>query len=210
MDYAEIAAECESKIDELRKKIKSLNTQLTKQANKRDAALLELNKNNFSSMEWLIKNPTLPGSHEALSEMMKNLYGGEWNGVHPSGYTHDGKYNPIQKNFEFNCRVYSKDKDAEVYKNNIRHFVENYVQFFEPLETIESRWSNKFPKVNVVGFQFMSRSSGLDYLGYDPEHGDWYHYTVRYSKPDIERKFENFDAALAFAFDYVEAYGDDD
>ena len=210
MDYAEIAAECESKIDELRKKIKSLNTQLTKQANKRDAALLELNKNNFSSMEWLIKNPTLPGSHEALSEMMKNLYGGEWNGVHPSGYTHDGKYNPIQKNFEFNCRVYSKDKDAEVYKNNIRHFVENYVQFFEPLETIESRWSNKFLKVNVVGFQFMSRSSGLDYLGYDPEHGDWYHYTVRYSKPDIERTFENFDAALAFAFDYVEAYGDDD
>ncbi len=209
MDYAEIAAECENKIEDLHKKIKSLNTQLTKQANKRDAALLELNKSNFSNMEWLIKNPTLPGSEKALSEIIKILYGGEWNGVHPSGYLHDGKYNPIQKNFEFNCRVYSKDKDVEVYKKNIQHFVENYVSFLEPLETIESRWSDKFPKVDVVGFQFMSRSSGLDYLGYDPKGGYWYHYTLKYSKTDVERKFENFEEALDFIFDFVKTNEDD-
>lgn len=210
MTLEETISNAEIAIADIRKKIKSLESQLTRNINKRDNALIELNKDNLKSLEWLIKNPTAPGYYDAMSAIMKELYGNEWNGPRSAGYTHDGKYNPLQANFEFHLKLYDYDEVKKAERiANCKHFVENYINCFEPLTEIESRYDNKFPLVNVVGFQFNSRSSGLDSLGYDPIEGAWYWFTTTYSRTDIRKKFENFDEAIEFAFNHSQDDNDE-
>jgi hypothetical protein len=170
-------------------------------ANKRlEQHLLEFNKDKFDSMEWLIKNPTLPGVHEALEKLFKEYYGGTYNGPHHAGYIHNGDYKPIQINIEFMLKDYDDGGDGEIHIKNCKHFVENYLQFFKPYEEIESRYSDKFPLMKVVGFQFQSESSGLRYLGYNPENENWYCYSMVYRTTDVVCKFKDFDEAIRFAY----------
>lgn len=88
-----------------------------------------------------------------------------------------------------------------MFKKNCDHFVENFLPVPEPYLDISSRWGDKFPEVKVVGLQFKSDEGGLDYLGYDPEAGDWYHFTIVYGNTNIERKFGSWDEAFEFVFD---------
>jgi len=209
-DYDVIVDDCELKISEIHKEIKSLQAKLSHIIKKRDNALLELNKDNLGDMEWLIKNPTIPGSEEAMQNMITSFYESEYRGVYPCGYIHDAKYKAIQKTFKFQCVSYSNEDNTEIMKSNIRHFVENFLEFLEPYQKFKSRWSDKYEKVNVVGFQFLSRESGLDYLGYDKVKDEWYHYSLRHGKTDIEYKFDNFEQALDFIFDFVKIAGEED
>lgn len=210
VDYDVIVDETEIEISKIRKELKTLESKLSRNIKKRDNALLELNKENLCDMEWLIKNPTMPGSEDAMRNMITSLYESEYRGVYPSGYIHDEKYKAIQKNFEFQCVSYSNKDKTGLMKDNIRHFVENFLVFLEPHQEIESRWSDKYKKVNVVGFQFLSRESGLDYLGYDKVKDEWYHYSLRYRRSNIEHKFDNFEQALDFIFDFAKIANEDE
>jgi hypothetical protein len=186
----------EAKIAEFQKKLKSLNRQLTAAYNRRDKILVDMNEGNFGSMEWLIKNPTMPGSSEALDNKFKELYGGNYSGVYPDGYTHDN-YKPIQKNFSFVLGYSDKEKRIA----NCKHFVDNYMQFMVPFDETQSRWTKEFPTKKVIGFQFKATEDGLHNLGYDPEEGVWYYYTTTYGKNDTEKVFANFDDAIEFAYE---------
>jgi hypothetical protein len=142
----------------------------------------------------------MPGAYDAIRKMIVELYGSEYNGINPSGYVHNGDYKPIQKSFDLSLDTYGKPKKKELFKKNCDHFVENFLPVLEPYLDISSRWDDKFPEVKVVGLQFKSDNGGLDYLGYDPETGDWYHFTMVYGNTDIKRKFGFWDEAFEFAF----------
>lgn len=65
---------------------------------------------------------------------------------------------------------------------------------------IESRWDNSFPKVKVVPFNIRSEDWGLDFLGYCPADGRWYHYSQVYGRTDTKRVFNSWDDAFDFAY----------
>jgi hypothetical protein len=197
-------------LEELRKQYQLISDQIQIKCKLQEKLLLVINEDNLKDPAWLIKNPTMPGAHEATKELVEKHYGGEYNGPHPSGYHHDGKYNPIQKNFDFSLRDYSKTGNREVFYKNCLHFIENFLSLLEPVMQIESRWNNKFPEMKVVPFNFRSEPSGLDYLGYEPVEKVWYHYVLRYGNTDVERKFKSFDEAFDFAFKLVNTEEDDD
>jgi len=186
----------EAKIAEFQKKIKSLERLLTAAYNRRDKILVDMNEGNFGSMEWLIKNPTIPGSSEALNVKFKEFYGDNYSGVYPDGYTHDN-YKPIQKNFSFILGYSDKEKRIA----NCKHFVDNYMKFMEPFDDISSRYNPSILTTKVIGFQFKSTEYGLYSIGYDPITKIWYYYTTIYGKYDAVKVFVNFDEAIEFAYE---------
>jgi hypothetical protein len=210
MNTAEKLNAIQNGLDSLVFDRKTLDKKIATYAKKRDQLLLELNKENLKDPAWLFKNPTMPGADEATENLVKELYGGTFNGPHPSGYIHDEKYKPVQKNFDFWLKVYSKEDKRDLLKKNCDHFVENFLTLLEPVMEIESRWNKKFEPMKVVPFQFRSEESGLDYLGYEPVEGTWYHFTLRYGNTDIERKFKNWDEAYEFAFRLTNTDEDDE
>ena len=197
-----------NEIEDIRKKIKVLQKQLEAKCKRRDMLLLELNKDNLKDPAWLFKNPTMPGVHEAIEELIDKHYGGKYNGPNPSGYIHDDKYKPLQQNFDFWLKSYDKPVKDER-KKNCDHFIENFLPLLDAVSEVEGRWSNEFPTMKVVPFQFRSESSGLDYLGYNPEDKSWYHYTMRYGSADVDRKFKSWDEAFDFAYELANHEEDD-
>lgn len=205
-DLKENIKKTEEEIKELRLEDEKLRKKIQRKVKALEKLKIEFNKDNFKSMEWLIQNPTEPGQYEALREMFNNLYGGEYNGIHPSGYIHDGEYKQIQQNFNIIYGEYDYHDHVQDRKN-IEHFMENYLGFLKPVMEVESLWDDKYPAVNVVPFQFSSKSSGLDYIGYEPEGKKWYHFTMVYSRVDVKRDFDSLEEALDFVRDFE--YGDD-
>jgi hypothetical protein len=200
MDAAEKLVKCDVELATLRAQYKKIGDKITKKSKVKEQLLLEINADNLKDPQWLLLNPTLPGAHEATQELVKTLYGGEYNGPHPSGYIHDGKYGPIQKNFDFWLRNYSDDSKHDLVKRNCEHFVETFLPMLSAHTEISSRWDKKFPEMKVVAFQFRSEESGLDYLGYNPENQRWYHFTMRYGSADTQREFQTFAEAFDFAY----------
>lgn len=197
-------------LEELRKEYERIGKQIEVKYKLQEKLLLVINEDNLKDPAWLIRNPTMPGAHEATKALVEKHYGGEYNGPNPSGYHHDGKYKPIQKNFDFSLRDYSKTGKREVFYKNCLHFIENFLPMLDPVMEIESRYNDKFQEMKVVPFNFRSESSGLDYLGYEPVEKVWYHFTQCYSRTDVERKFKSFDEAFDFAFKLVNTEEDDD
>jgi hypothetical protein len=200
-------------LEELYAKKKSIETQIKEAQERRDNTMFELNKDFMNDMKWLIKNPAVPCHYEAMKDKLKKLYGGDYNGPHESGYmTRDHNcYIPVQSNFEFFLCVYGDLRLKEQRIANCKHFVDNYIDAFEPLLDVTSRYNNQFGDKKMVGFQFRSSmSNGLDYLGYEPLEKTWYWFTMRYSLINIEKKFKNFDEAIEFAFDLANQAEPDD
>jgi hypothetical protein len=86
------------------------------------------------------------------------------------------------------------------YRKNIEHFMENFLQYLKPFETIISRYDDSIPEVSVVGFQYESTESGLSYIGYEPIENVWYHYTMVYGMVNADEKFETFKQALDYIY----------
>ena len=191
---------CEAKLAQLHDQQKKIEKELRRESKKRDKLLLQINSENLKNPGWLLKNPTMPGAHEATEKLIKDSYGGVFDGPHPTGYLYNGDHTPIQKNFDFSLNTYGDDSKKEMLKKNCDHFIENFLPLLSPVMKIESRWNDKFPEVNVVPFKFRSESSGLDFLGYDPKGDRWYHYTIVYSSVDTKRDFANFEEAFEFAY----------
>lgn len=200
MDAAAKLAKCDAELTALRDQYKKIGDQITKKSKVKERLLLEINADNLKDAQWLMLNPTMPGAHEATLELVKSLYGGEYNGPHPSGYIHDGKYNPIQKNFDFWLKNYGDDSKRALVQKNCEHFVETFLPMLGAHVEISSRWNDKFPKMKVVAFQFRSEDSGLDYLAYNPDNRLWYHFTMRYGSVDTQREFQTFAEAFDFAY----------
>lgn len=155
---------------------------------------------NLDDMEWLIKHPDQPGQYNALEEKIKELYGGLYKGIQYGGYVHDGDYIPIQQAFILRLR----DCDGGTsYRENIEHFMENFLQYLKPFDIISSRYDDSFPEVSVVGFQYESTESGLSYIGYEPIEDVWYHYTLAYCTPNPNRKFKTLEQILDYIYDIV-------
>lgn len=165
-----------------------------------NALMVEYNQKsgNFDSMEWLIKNPTAEGQYEAISKKMKELYGGNYNGVHHSGYVHNGNHKPIQQAFDLHLTNYDGDVS---HRKNIEHFLENFLCYFVPYMEISSRYDDTFPEVSVVGFQYKSEDSGLSYIGYDPEESAWYHFTMRFGTVNTDKKFKTLTEILDWIYE---------
>lgn len=199
MNIEDKVAKSELELEALRSEYKKLGDKLSRKIKSHDKLLLELNKDNLKDIAWLVKNPEKPGSYEAIKSFIIDFYGSEYNGPFPQGYHHDGDYVPIQKAFDFSLNTYGKDKKEE-YRKNCKHFIETFLPHLDPVLDVESRYNDKFPEMKVVPFKFRSESSGLDYLGYDPESGKWYHFTMCYSMVDVKREFKDFDEAFDFAY----------
>ncbi len=166
----------------------------------RDSILYDMYKHNMDDMEWLIKNPCMPGSHEAMENKIKKLYGGLYNGVHPYGYVADDNCVAIQKNFEFCTDVYNYENKDEIKaqrKSNIKHFVSNYIKYLVPYVKIRPY----DVEIDVIGFQFQATDCGLMSLGYDPNGDVWYFYETAYGNIRVKKQFNNFEEALDFIFE---------
>lgn len=155
---------------------------------------------NLDDMEWLIKHPEQPGQYNALKEKIEELYGGLYKGIRIGGYVHDGNYIPIQQAFDL-CLCDNFGEPS--YRENIEHFMENFLQYMKPFETISSRYDDSFPEVSVVGFQYESTESGLSYIGYEPIENAWYHYTMVYSTSNPDKKFKTLEQVLDYIYDNV-------
>lgn len=155
---------------------------------------------NLDDMEWLIKHPEQPSQYNALKEKIEELYGGLYKGILISGYVHDGDYVPIQQ--AFNLQLCDYDGETS-YRKNIEHFMENFLQYLKPFETISSRYDDSFPEVSVVGFQYELTGSGLSYIGYEPIENVWYHYTMVYGTLNADKKFKTLKQALDYIYDNV-------
>jgi hypothetical protein len=200
MNVAEKLDKVNNELDALRAEYKKLGDRIGRKVKEQEKLLITLNEDNLKDPVWLLRNPTMPGVYEATNQLWQDLYGGEYNGPHISGYHHDGKYNPIQANVEFWLKNYGSTP-RETFKKNCEHFIENFLPVLEPVMETGSRWDNKFPEIKVVPFQIRSEETGLDYLGYCPEDQKWYHFTMVYGRVNTERVFANWDAAFDFAYE---------
>lgn len=200
----------EVELADLHVQYKKLGERIQRKAKDIEKLQLEINKDNLKDPVWLIQNPTMPGVHEAINELFERDYGGIYNGPHPSGYLQDDDYRPIQKNFEFWFKDYGAETKYDERKRNCEHFLENYLHILNPVMEISCRYGDRFPEMKVVPFQFRSEDYGLDYLGYNPEDGCWYHFTMVYRRTDIERRFSNFSDAFHFAYRLSNSNSDDD
>jgi hypothetical protein len=200
MNVAEKLNKVNAEIDALRAEYKKLGDKIGRKVKEQEKLMLVLNADNLKDYVWLLRNPTMPGVYEATKKMLTDLYGGEYNGPHIMGYHHDGKYNPIQACVDFTMRTYGSTPREKI-KENCEHFIQNFLTALEPVMTTSTRWSDKFPEIKVVPFQFRSEEGGLDYLGYCPADQKWYHFTLTYGRTNTERVFENWDAAFDFAYE---------
>ena len=155
---------------------------------------------NLENMEWLINNPEQPGQYKALEKKITELYGGIYSGIHPCGYTHNGDYIPIQQSFDLRLRNYDGDVS---FRENIEHFMENFLIYLNPFEEISSRRDDSIPEVSVVGFQYQSVESGLSYIGYDPTEDCWFHYKMTFGMVDADKKFKTLTQALDYIYDRI-------
>jgi hypothetical protein len=200
MNTVEQLAKVVTELDELRAEYKKLGDKIRRKAEQQEKLLLEINADNLKDPAWLLRNPTMPGAHEDTVKLIESLYGGKYNGPHPSGYIHDDEYKPIQKNFNFWLKDYSKEGNREMFRKNCEHFIQNFMPLLDAVHEISSLWNDKFPKVKVVPFQFHSEETGLDYLGYCPADTRWYYYTVVHGRMNTERVFNSWHAAFDFAY----------
>jgi hypothetical protein len=211
MNVAEKLNKVNNELDALRAEYKKLGDKIGRKVKEQEKLMLVLNADNLKDHVWLLRNPTMPGVYEATKELWKDLYGGNYIGPHIMGYHHDDKYNPIQASVHFCLETYSNSDTREKVKENCEHFIQNFLSSLDPVIETASRYSNKFPKIKVVPFQFCSEERGLDYLGYCPADQKWYHFTMRYGCTNTERVFENWDAAFNFAYEMSNRkYKDDD
>jgi hypothetical protein len=187
-------------IEDLSKEYENFLKMLKKARGRLDKYMMEYNKDNLKSMAWLIKNPTSPGAEKATTDWFEENYGGTFKGPHPSGYVHDDDFKPIQLNVEFSLTDYGDGNNKETCIANCKHFVENYMEFFEPYQEVKSRFSDKFAPMDVVPFQFASSQGGLTYLGYNPDNKTWYCFTRVYSQSDVTHEFRDFADAIEFAY----------
>lgn len=200
----------ESEISKTRLLIDKHTKKLTAMIKKKDKLVIEENRDNYTNMEWLIKNPSLPGSHKAMDAFFETRYSGVWEGVHPDGYYHLADGVSMQKNFSLICNIYYHESSntESKRKDNIVDFMENFLKFLEPTTEISSRYSDEFPTVKVVTFSFNSSQRGINLLGYEPLKKEWYYYTLTYGTTDIKKCFGHLKEALDFAFDYCRKNSD--
>lgn len=184
-------------IEEDREQVDKIHKAIQRKNRRLEKMLLEFNKDNMNDPQWLFKNPSQPGVHEATNSLFEELYGGRYNGFTPSGHHADDDYVPIQKSFDLTLQY----GEREELKKNCDHFVENFLPMLDPIMETYSRWDDKFDEVKVVPFQFRAESSGLDYLGYDPKADEWFYFTLVYGRVDTKRKFNNWDEAFDFAYE---------
>lgn len=206
MYIAEKLQKVDKEMEELRKQYEALQKKIVLLAKQQEKLFIDVNKENLLNPEWLFVNPNAAGTYEALRDLIKKLYGGDFNGPHPTGYLHDGNYKNCQQNFDFWLKVYNDhhgEKKAQIYKNCC-HFIENFIHILKPMVQTESRWNDKFPEISVVPFQVKADEGELNYLGYEPLTKTWYHFTCVYGIHDTTREFANFEEAFEFAFNLVD------
>lgn len=183
-----------TEISDLRVRLEAIQENIQSKVKRSKQLFFEINRKNYDDFGWLIRNPLAPKSNETLREFIKNLYG-EYKGPHPSGYHLDKDRRPVQAGFDFCLTDYS-GKNSDLIIKNCKHFVEKYIDLFEPVQVVEFHSTD----LKVVPFNFRSRESGLDYLGYVPESKEWIHFSLVYGRARKEQSFKSFDEALVFAF----------
>ena len=204
MNTQEQISAIETELESLREKYEKLGNIIERKAKKHAKLLIELNKDNLNNLEWLIRNPEIPAAYNGLKRIIDRLYGGEFNGPCAQGYIQDENYKPIQANFNFWLKNYDEEvQQRDLLKTNCDHFVENVLPLLSAVTTTSSRYSEKFPEIKVVPFKFSSEDTGLNYLGYEPIEGVWYHFSQTWGKANTEHKFKDWDEAFNFAYDWV-------
>jgi hypothetical protein len=206
--------EVTQQLEDLRKEYKKIGDKITRAHKVWEKMTEEANSVHFKDIEWLVRNPEQPGQYQALRDWMRKEYGGEYNGVHASGYTHDGNYKNTEQRFELSLKIYDYNKkdheDREkLFKSNVRKFVSEVLPLLEYRTTVASRWSDEFPEMKVHPLQYKSESSCLTYLFYQPEEDTWYKGTLTYSRWNVVKKFDSFEEALDHAFQDAQHDEDD-
>lgn len=183
--------EVTKELSELRLQANSLDKKIQKTYKRWEKLTKEENKENFKNIDWLIKNPDTPGHFEAMRSFMKEIFGGEYNGVHSSGFTHDGNYKNQEQNFELSLNTYGENK-KESYRANVDLFLKD---IFPKLQFRQEIDNKKYKPL-----QYLSETFGLTYLLYCSEEDTWHKGRLRYGRWTVTQKFKNFDEAFETAF----------
>lgn len=197
-------ARVEQELSVLRENQKRLLENITQLSELWTVLKTEINQDNLKSVEWLIQNPLEPGVHEATKEWFSRDYGGEYNGIQSWGYQIDEDRLPLQMSFRFELETYSA-KDIEERRQlilkNIKHFVENYIDFLSPVADIDD--INGISQIRVVPFNFQSDTHHLDMMGYEPMNKEWYWYTLGFGITRTMKKFATIEEAFDMMFSLV-------
>jgi hypothetical protein len=171
-----------AELGSLKEQYRSLGEKITSLVQTVKELELALNKDKLGDIEWLIKNPTAEGQYEALRKWVKDQYGSEYAGVHPSGYRRNKDYTILVQNFNF-C-LYQEDKENA--KKNFKHFVTNYLKYITPIDDA------------VVFCYGTGQYSGIHQLGYDVDKDQWFTFVTRYSRDSDRVYHKNLDAVLDY------------
>lgn len=181
-----------------------IDYKLRKLSEKQDKLLLELNSENFKDFCWLLRNPNQPGAYEATQKMLKDLYGGRFNGPNILGYRLVGEEEIPQAAVNFYLSNHYNKLPKEKIKENCEHFVEKFMSALDPSIVISAEYNSELPEVKVIPFEVHSGRSGLDFLGYCTANQKWYYFTMCYGFVNDERVFSSWDEAFEFAYDLVQ------
>jgi len=189
------------KLEALRSEYKKLGDKVSRAYKKWEKLAEQDNKAKSKDVKWLIQGVDQPGHYESLRGYFAENYGGEYEGVNPSGYTHDGNYKNQEQNFDLRLETYGKPERKESYKKNVERFLSEFFPLLTARTTVCSRYNDKFPEMLVKPLQYKSEESGLSYLFFEPDSGNWYAGNLVYGRWDVNRKFKNFEEAFEFAFE---------
>jgi len=176
------------KISGASKAVQSLNASMRGWAVKRDALLVERNKGSFGDIEWLINNPNAPGQYEAMRAWVTEKFGGEWMGVHPSGY-----YPKISQQ-AFSIMLHDRWRDADEADDSAKKVANIKAFFAECLHMLKPNDDG------YVSFTYTTgQHSGIFDLSYQPKTQTWWTTNTRYGRMVEKTQHDNLDAAIAAA-----------
>jgi hypothetical protein len=168
-------------LNTLRKEYETLGESIQRKYKAVQKLELELNQKHLDDIKWLIQNPHKEGQYEALRKWIKTRYGGEYNGVHPSGYRHNKDHSVSVQAFDF-C-LYN---DHEIAKKNFKDFLEECLDYITPIDG------------HVIFDYGTGEYSGIHQLGYDVERGVWYTFVTRWGSAQNFKDHKSLDAALDY------------
>lgn len=184
-----------SDIAALSKQAQDLGAVIAVKRAKMDRMVEKANKQNFDSIEWLINNPNTPGQYEAMKAWVTSRFGGEWMGVHPSGY-----YLEInQQAFSISLCDRWRDEDDDSVKKiaNIKAFFAECLHMLMPRED------------GLVTFTYATgQYSGIFDLAYMPDTSTWWTTNTRYGRLVEKKQHKDLDAAISEALE-IQAGVDD-
>jgi len=169
----------EKELEDLGKEYKDLSDKIARKQKLWEKLKKDSNTKHFDDIEWLINNPGSPGQYEAMRKWIENNLGGDFKGVHASGYSSDIN----QQAFCFNLSFEGERKPE--FDKNIKKFLSCALKYMKPCFQ------------DAVAFQIgTGQYSGIHYLCYDPKIEKWFTVRMQYSRVKDRVEYEDFDEAL--------------